>query len=228
MSAVFSCKQKNSDSVSLHFFRITNGSYFSVSTVATISCLLVIGLGLRIHNLGMLGLIVDEGHQALAVNGILQHGYPVVPSGIPYAWNILYIYMQSFAALLFGVNEFSLRLPGVVFSVASIPMIYLFGRSLFNSKVGLLSAFLITFSVWEIEVSRYARAYAAYQFFYILSLFTFYKGFIKGEKLHRFLVPPIFILTYMLTPLGVTLLMAFIVPFFIDAYKPRKKLLVLF
>jgi hypothetical protein len=199
-----------------------------LATVAIVPCLLIIGFWLRIHNLGMLGLIVDEGHQALAVNGILEHGYPVVPSGIPYAWNILYIYMQSFAALLFGVNEFSLRLPGVLFSVASIPMIYLLGRCLFNVKVGLLSAFLMTFSVWEIEVSRYARAYPVYQFFYILSLFTFYKGFIKEERPYQFLVPPIFVFTYMLTPLGVTLLMAFIVPFFIDTYKPRKKLLVLF
>jgi hypothetical protein len=208
-------------------FKVTNGFCLSVPTAAVISCLLIVGFWLRIHNLGMLGLIVDEGHQALAVDGILKYGYPLVPSGIPYAWNILYIYIQSFVAFFFGVNEFSLRLPGVIFSVASIPMIYLFGRSLFNSKVGLLSAFLITFSVWEIEVSRYARAYAAYQFFYILSLFTFYKGFIKGEKLHQFLVPPIFILTYMLTPLGVTLLMAFFVPFFIDGYKPREKFSVL-
>jgi hypothetical protein len=206
---------------------IPKGSSVRLPTVATIFSLMIIGLWLRVHNLGLLGLIVDEGHQGLAVNAILKHGYPLVPSGIPYAWNILYIYVQSFAALVFGVNEFSLRLPGVLFSVASIPMIYFLGRSLFNSKVGLLSAFLFTFSVWEIEVSRYGRAYAAYQFFYILSLFTFYKGFIKGERLYQFFVPPIFILTYMLTPLGITLLMAFIVPFFIDSYEPRKKLLVL-
>ena len=206
---------------------IAENSLSHVSAVATISCLMVIGFWLRVHNLAALGLIVDEGHQALAVNAILKHGYPLVPSGIPYAWNILYIYMQSFAAIFFGVNEFSLRLPGVLFSVASIPMIYLFGRSLFNSKIGLLSAFLMTFSVLEIEVSRYARAYSAYQFFYILSLLTFYKGFITGEKIYQFLVPPIFILTYMLSRLGITLVMAFIVPFFIDSYTPRKKLLVL-
>ena len=208
-------------------FRTTTGSCLSVPTVAAISCLLIIGFWLRIHNLGLLGFIVDEGHQALAVNGILKHGYPLVPSGVAYAWNLLYIYMQSFTALVFGLNEFSLRLPGVLFSLASIPLIYLFSRSLFDSKVGLLSAFLLTFSVWEIEVSRFARAYAVYQFFYILSLFTFYKGFIKGERLHQYLVPPVFILTYMFAPLGITLLMAFVVPFFIERYEPRRKLLVL-
>src|ERR1051326_278344 len=78
---------------------------------AALSCLIVIGFWLRIHHLGNLGFIVDEGHQALAVDGILRHGYPVLPSGRAYAWNLVFIYLQSAAALVFGVNEFSLRLP---------------------------------------------------------------------------------------------------------------------
>jgi 4-amino-4-deoxy-L-arabinose transferase-like glycosyltransferase len=164
----------------------------------------IIGFWLRIHNLGSLGLIVDEGHQALAVNGILKHGYPLVPSGVAYLSVPVYQYFQYFAALLFGLNEFSLRLPGVLFNLASIPMIYLFARSLFNAKVGLLSAFLFTFSVWEIEVSRYARVYSAFQFLYIMSLFIFYKGFIKGR-----LPIPGFLFFLVLSPLAATLLLAF-------------------
>jgi len=198
-----------------------------LAMVAIIPCLLLIGFWLRINNLGSLSLIVDEGHQALAVNGILKHGYPLVPSGLAYLTIPVYQYFQYVAALVFGLNEFSLRLPGVLFNLASIPMIYLFARSLFDSKVGLLSAFLMTFSVWEIEVSRYARGYAAFQFFYIVSLFTFYKGFIKGERLYQFLVVPVFLLTFVFHPLGATLIMAFCVPFFIDSYGPLKKWLVL-
>ena len=197
------------------------------ATVAAISSLLIIGFWLRIHNLGSLSLIVDEGHQALAVNGILKHGYPLVPSGVAYLTIPVYQYFQYLAALIFGLNEFSLRLPGVLFNLASIPLIYLFGRSLFNSKVGLLSAFLMTFSVWEIEVSRYARGYAAFQFLYIVSLFVFYKGFLKGERLHQFLVVPVFLLTFLFHPLGATLIMTFCVPFFIDSYAPLKRWLVL-
>jgi 4-amino-4-deoxy-L-arabinose transferase-like glycosyltransferase len=194
-----------------------------VPAAAALSCLVIIGFWLRIHHLGNLGLIVDEGHQALAVNGILQHGYPVLPTGRTYAWNLVFIYLQSAAALVFGVNEFSLRLPGALFGVATIPMTYWFGRTLFNAKAGLLAALLIALSVWEIEVSRYARAYTVYQFFYVLSLVAFYKGFIKGERRWQFLVPPLFVLTYMLTPLGATLLMAFLVPFFVDSTAARTK-----
>ena len=194
-----------------------------MATAVALSCLIILGAWLRFHHLGTLGLIVDEGHQALAVNGILQHGYPVLPTGRTYAWNLGFIYLQSAAALVFGVNEFSLRLPGALFGVATIPMTYWFGRTLFNPKVGLLAALLIALSVWEIEVSRYARAYTVYQFFYVLSLVAFYNGFIKGERRWQFLVPPVFVLTYMLTPLGATLLMAFLVPFFVDATAARTK-----
>src|ERR1043166_5034205 len=194
-----------------------------MATAAALSCLIPSGFWLRIHHLGNLGLIVDEGHQALAVNGILQHGYPVLPSGRTYGWNLVFIYLQSAAALVFGVNEFSLRLPSVLFGVATIPMTYWFGRTLFNARVGLLAALLIALSVWEIEVSRYARAYAVYQFFYVLSLVAFYKGFMKGERSWQFLVPPLFVLTYMLTPMGATLLMAFLVPFFAESTGARTR-----
>jgi hypothetical protein len=194
-----------------------------VSAAAALSCLIVIGFWLRIHHLGNLGLIVDEGHQALAVTGILQHGYPVLPTGRAYAWNLVFIYLQSAAALVFGVNEFSLRLPGVLFGVAVIPMTWWFGRTLFNARAGLLAALLIALSVWEIEVSRYARAYTVYQFFYVFSLVAFYKGFIQGERRWRFLVPPLFVLTYMLTPLGATLLVAFLVPFVLDSAAARTR-----
>jgi hypothetical protein len=194
-----------------------------MTAAAALSCLIIVGFWLRIHHLGNLGLIVDEGHQALAVNGILQHGYPVLPTGRTYAWNLVFTYLQSGAALLFGVNEFSLRLPSALFGVATIPMVYWFGRTLFDAKVGLLAALLIALSVWEIEVSRYARAYTVYQFFYVLSLVAFYKGFMKGERRWQFLVPPAFVLTYMLTPLGATLLMAFLVPFFMAGTPARTK-----
>jgi len=190
---------------------------------AALSCLILAGAWLRLRHLGALGLIVDEGHQALAVTGILHHGYPVLPSGRTYAWNLVFIYLQSAAALVLGVNEFSLRLPSAVFGVATIPMTYWLGRTLFNARVALLAALLIALSVWEIEVSRYARAYTAYQFCYVLSLVAFYKGFMKEERRWQFLVPPVFVLTYMLTPLGATLLMAFLVPFFVDWTSARTR-----
>lgn len=195
----------------------------NVLVLAALVFLLIVGFWLRINNLGLLGLIGDEGHQALAVDGILKYGYPLVPSGGVYLRSILYLYTQSVSALVFGLNEFSLRLPSVLFNLGSIVMIYLFGCALFNAKVGLLSAIILTFSAWEIELSRYGRMYTAFQLLYLCSLFTFYKGFIRGKKIYQFLVPPTFILAFIFHDLGLTLLMVFFVPFFIESYGVVKK-----
>lgn len=191
--------------------------------VAALVFLLIVGFWLRVNNLGLLGLIGDEGVQALAVDGILDYGYPLIPSGLVYVRSILYLYIQSLSALVFGINEFSLRLPSVLFNLGCIVMIYLFGRAVFNSRVGLLSAVILTFSSWEIELSRYGRMYTAFQFFYLCSLFTFYKGFIRGERIYQFLVPPTFILTFIFHDLGFTLLTVFFVPFFIESYGVVRK-----
>jgi Dolichyl-phosphate-mannose-protein mannosyltransferase len=181
--------------------------------------MLLVGYGLRAHNLGRLGLVADEGHQAVAVGGILNHGYPLVPSGSVYTRSLLFLYIQSISAYLFGLNEFALRLPGVLFNVATIIMIYFFGRTLFDARVGLLSAAIITLSAWEIELSRYARMYTGFQFFYLLSLFIFYKGFIRGERIYRILVIPSFFITFIFHDIGVILLTAFAVPFVLPSYR---------
>jgi len=89
-----------------------------------LSMLLAVGFWLRARHLGDLGLIVDEGIQALAVQGILKHGVPNVDSGLIYTRSIPFLYTQALAAKLFGLNEFSFRLPSALFGVAAILAAY--------------------------------------------------------------------------------------------------------
>ena len=191
--------------------------------VLILTVLGVCGFVLRVHNLGELGLIVDEGIQALAVDGILQYGYPLVPSGAVYFRSPLFLYLQSFASQVFGMNEFSLRLPGVIFNVCSIGMIYALGKCLFDKKVALLSAFLLAFSVWEIELSQYGRMYTLFQFFFLLSILCFYKGFMIGEKMYRVLTSVTFIVTFSIHAIGLSLLTLFLVPLCSKGYNVMKK-----
>lgn len=195
--------------------------------VAVLSFLLILGFWLRMNNLGLLSLTIDEGIEALQIDGILNNGYPLLPSGLINTRSLLYLYTQSLSSLIFGLNEFSLRLPSVLFNLASIVMIYLYGRSLFNPRVGLLSAVILTFSVWEIELSRYGRMYTGFQLFYLLSLFIFYMGFIKGYRTYRFFVPILFIVTFIFHDIGVMLLLAFFVPFVIESYHVVRKRVIL-
>jgi 4-amino-4-deoxy-L-arabinose transferase-like glycosyltransferase len=178
--------------------------------------LMAAALGLRLPNLGTLGLWGDEGYTGLAVKAILEYGYPALPTGGLYLRSLPYLYVDAFAVKVFGLNEFALRLPSVVANLGAIWMSYLLGRLLFGKTVGLLTAVMMVFAGWEIEFARHGRFYAAFQFLYICSVYVFYRGFIEGHKASQWLTLPIWLLTMMVHELGVVLAVLFLVPLFVN------------
>jgi len=189
-----------------------------------LSVLVGIGLWLRVRNLGHLSLIVDEGVQALAIEAILKHGIPRMESGALYLRGPLYLYIQAALASLFELNEFWLRFPGVLFGTAAIVPAYILGKDLFNRPIGALSAIIIAISAWEIEMSRYARVYIVFQFFFLIALIFFYRGFVVDEYRAKlwFLVAAFFaFLTHELSQVLGTL---FLIPILMPAFGWRKKL----
>ena len=118
----------------------------------------------------------DEEHIAIFVRAILERGKPVLING--YTTGLFQSFQYWLSALfagIFGLNEFALRLPSVVFGVLTIWAAYLLGEKLFNRKVGLLAAFFITFLRIEILWSRQARPYQALQFLLLLGAYFIYK-----------------------------------------------------
>jgi hypothetical protein len=101
-------------------------------------------------------------------------------------------------------------------------MTYLLGSRLAGRTVGLITAVMMVFAGWEIEFARHARMYAAFQFFFICSVYVFYRGFIEGNKSCRWLTMPIWLLTMMVHELGVVLAVLFLVPLLIEDYSPTK------
>ena len=143
--------------------------------------LIVIGFYLRFNNLGNLSFWVDELITTHAAIGILEHGTPVLPSGMSYTRSILNTSLIALSFKIFGINEFSARIVSVIFGTLMIPLVYLMGAKVANKRVGLLAAVLITFSVWEIVWAREARMYAQFQFFYLLTAYLFYSGLNKNN-----------------------------------------------
>jgi hypothetical protein len=141
----------------------------------------LIGLWLRLRHLGTLGFMGDEGFQAEAVQGVLASGIPRLDSGLLYVRASPYIYIQAALARVWGLNEFTLRLPSVVAGTLAIPLSYALGRMVFDRRVGLALALLMALSTWEIEFARYARFYAAFQCAFLWSIVLCYRGFVLGS-----------------------------------------------
>lgn len=144
--------------------------------------LIISGFILRIHKLNVQSFWMDEAISSIAAVSLLQEGLPVLPSGVVYTRAILNTFLISTSFSLFGINESSARLPSVLFGTLTIFLVYLMGLKWGNRQIAIMAALLVTFSVWEIAWSRQARMYQQLQFFYLLSLFTFYE-FIHGKSI---------------------------------------------
>ena len=82
----------------------------------------------------------DESRLALAAQGVLATGLPILPSGRIYTRGLLSAYLMAPSLRLFGPHDFAARLPSAVFGTALIPVAYVFGRAVAGPAVGLCAA----------------------------------------------------------------------------------------
>lgn len=86
----------------------------------------------------------------------------------------VYIYSVIPFVQIFGLNEFSVRIPAVLFSLGSIILIYLLAKKISSSEVvGLFSALLMTISPWFFIFSRTGFEVTAGIMFYLLGIYLF-------------------------------------------------------
>ncbi len=175
-------------------------------------CLLIVGLVLRVQDLGSLSFYADEETTALAVRGILHDGYPHMPSGVGYWRAAPYSYATAGAARLFGLNEFSVRLPSAIFGTLTIPLLYIFARKAFGLFPAVVVTVLLTFSAWHITFSRMGRMYVTFVFFFLLCLLLIYRGVLKESKLYRLAAIALCLFTMTLHELGILLIIIWLIP----------------
>lgn len=135
----------------------------------------IAGFILRIWRLGEQSFWMDEGYSVLAAMQTLVHGYPLLDSGFVYSRSIIHNYIMAGSIWLFGLSEFSARLPSVIAGTAFIPVIYFIVKKMFNLRAGLLTAAFVAFSSYEIAWSRQARMYIFLQLFFFLSIYFYWK-----------------------------------------------------
>lgn len=85
----------------------------------------------------------------------------------------VYIYSTVPFVNIFGLNEVSVRLPAVLFSLISVVLIYLIGKRIFDKKVGLLAVFFLTISPWFFILSRVGYEATAGLAFFCLGIYLF-------------------------------------------------------
>ena len=87
--------------------------------------------------------------------------------------------------LHFGGSEFFVRSLSVIFAIASIPVVYLLGRRLFDSRVGLFSAALLAANAYYVQYSQDARSYSLMVLLCSLSSFYFLEALKEPSRRNR-------------------------------------------
>src|SRR3989344_1555168 len=90
--------------------------------------------------------------------------------------------------LLFGDADFSVRLLSVLFSVASIVLLYIVTRLYFSERTALIAALLFATSMSQVLYAQEARLYSMFTFLVLMTTYFFFRGFmVRTHILHRVL-----------------------------------------
>ena len=183
--------------------------------------LIIYGFFLRFYSLSQQSLWIDEGFSINAAIQTLKYAIPRLESGFVYGGGIINTYFMAFFIKIFNDSIFASRFVSLIFGILSIIITYLLGKEVYSKKIGIIAALFVTFSSIEIAWSRQARMYSQLQFFFLLSLFLFFK-FSNNKKLKYFISTLVLTLVTIFThSLGFSLILIYLV-YFILNYKDFK------
>jgi hypothetical protein len=124
----------------------------------------------------------DEYASIQASMAIATKGVPEYQEGVWYTRSPLYHYLAGGVALISGGNIFALRLLSVFFACGTAVLLWKFCRELTHSRLLALAA-LILYAIhpYLAYTGHVARFYQQQQFFHLLGLCFFVRGFIANS-----------------------------------------------
>ena len=176
----------------------------------------------RFFSLGKLGLSGDEGMTFLVVRNFLDSGKIILDSGAVLWRDLPHTLASIFSAKLFGLSEFSIRLPSVIFAAATVPVAFFFARDLFRrNDAAILVAAILAVHPWITEFARVARGYEMAAFFIFLTAFLLFRGISSEKYFFAAILSGIFAVFVHQTA---QIVLLFFAPFFFTKILFRKKI----
>jgi len=117
------------------------------------------GAVIRLWGLGSVGLHGDEKTMALPVMNLVEHGQPLMPSGMFYPRAVAQLYLMAGSVMAFGQSEWALRLPSALCGVLLIVLTWKVGGRFLTPLWSLALAAAVAFLPDFIEDAQTARMY---------------------------------------------------------------------
>lgn len=130
---------------------------------------------LGISHLSTPSLWHDELIHTFVGKSIAETGVAQLPSGVPYRNGTTYNFVIALIIKAFGLSEFTVRIPSVVFASLNVLLVFLLTRPLLGRNTALVATFAFALSPWTIAWAREARFYALQQTMYLTVLIAFWQ-----------------------------------------------------
>lgn len=148
--------------------------------------IMALGAWLRLTQLDAHGLWVDEyitlARCLLSPWELIQSLYYQGPADLTPDYSPPLYHLLVGLFLRFGHGDLQAKLPGILFSVATIWLLWMIGRRFFNPRVGLYAAFLFSVSVYMIHYARNVRPYGVILFLLLAGLYSCFEGVRTGKR----------------------------------------------
>lgn len=150
--------------------------------------ILAIGIFLRTYNFGdWVRFNDDQARDAALIRDVLSGTKPLPilgpnASGTRFRIGPMFYYFQYVSAKLFGNAPEALAYPDLLFSILTIPMLFLFLRRQFSDRISLPVTTLYALSYYAIEYSRFAWNPNSLPFFTLLFLYSLSRVAGNGRK----------------------------------------------
>ena len=131
----------------------------SRTTLWLLTLIVLAGAVIRFWGLGAVGLHGDEKTMALPVMNLVEHGSPLMPSGMFYPRAVGQLYLMAASVLAFGQSEWALRLPSALCGVLLIILAWKVGERFLTPLWNLAFTAAVAFLPSFIEDAQTARMY---------------------------------------------------------------------
>lgn len=94
----------------------------------------------------------------------------------------LYIYLCAFVAQWFGVSFLTLKIVAVAGGLLTLPFIYLLGKELGGTRIGLLAVAFAGIGYWPTVIERFGLRISFYPLFAAATLYYFFRGMRRQNR----------------------------------------------
>jgi 4-amino-4-deoxy-L-arabinose transferase-like glycosyltransferase len=179
--------------------------------------IVAVGAFFRLYKLGTLPIEGDNSFQYIAARAIAENGIPKVQSGNIYTRSLPLLYLEAASLMIFGDNEWSLRLPNAIFGILNIVLVYLLTSALCgNNAISITSSFFYSISLWAINTARMPRMYETLEMGVMILWLLFFYWYKYRKKKHFVLLILSAIFTISLHKLAILSGLCFLIPALIN------------